>query len=244
MIGMQEAFVEALTQATAQMRIDLSSRQMEQCVRYAELLMRRNKELNLTSLVEPEEIVLKHFIDSFTCLGAGSWPLGCRAVDVGTGAGFPGVALAILRPDVEWVLADALRKRITFVEEVLAALELPQVRGVHMRAEDFGRQAEFRESFDVAVARAVARLPVLLEYCLPLVKVGGGVIAMKGPDVDDEVAEASEAARKLGADPMAVCTSLVLPRNSGGRTLVWYHKRHPTPSTYPRRAGLALKSPL
>jgi 16S rRNA (guanine527-N7)-methyltransferase len=240
---MQSIFVETLTQAARQMEIELSVRQMEQCAHFADMLVNRNKELNLTTLVQPEEIALKHFADSFTCLGVGLWPPGCRAVDVGTGAGFPGVPLAILRPDVRWVLADALRKRVSFVEEVLAELQLKGVRCLHLRAEDLGRDADARESFDVAVARAVSRLPVVLEYCVPLVKIGGGVMAMKGPDVEDEVAEAGVAARKLGVDP-AVLTSLELPGGSGGRTLVWYRKSRPTPLAYPRRAGLVQKRPL
>ncbi|MGI6082635.1 MAG: 16S rRNA (guanine(527)-N(7))-methyltransferase RsmG [Limnochordia bacterium] len=240
---MQTAFMESLVQASEAMSIHLSARQLEQCARFARLLITRNEEMNLTSLVEPEEIAVKHFVDSFTCLDVGFWPESCRAVDVGTGAGFPGIPLAIMRPDISWILIEALRKRVDFVNEAVAELGLTQVRCVHVRAEDFGRDAAARESFDIAVARAVSRLPVLLEYCVPLVKVGGGVITMKGPEVEEEMAEACVAAKTLGVDQAAV-KKLELPGGSGGRTLIWYHKLHATPSAYPRRAGIVHKRPL
>ena len=240
---MQTAFMDSLIQASETMSIDLSAHQLEQCARFAQLLISRNKEMNLTSLVEPEEIAVKHFVDSFTCLDVGLWPEGCRAVDVGTGAGFPGIPLAILRPDMSWVLIEALRKRVAFVKEAAAELGLTQVHCLHVRAEDLGRDPAARESFDVAVARAVSRLPVLLEYCVPLVKVGGGFIAMKGPEGEEEMAEAQTAAKTLGVKAAAL-KRLELPGGGGRRTLIWYQKVHPTPSAYPRRAGIAQKRPL
>ena len=215
-MSLREAVAEALREATKQMGVEVSEEQVRQCALFAELVAEGSKQLNLTTVTEPVEMAIKHFVDSFTCLKMGVWPAAGRAVDVGTGAGFPGVALAILRPDMEWVLVDALRKRIDFLQAALLEVGLRGIRCVHSRAEQIGRDREFRGYFDVAVARAVAPLPVLLEYCLPLVRVGGGFLAMKGPDVREELMEGVNAAQKLGADK-AETKELELPGGSGGQ---------------------------
>ncbi|MGI6543937.1 MAG: 16S rRNA (guanine(527)-N(7))-methyltransferase RsmG [Limnochordia bacterium] len=240
---MDALFARMLQANASAMGISLSAVQLEQCIRYAALVVEWNERMNLTSLVSPEDMAIKHFIDSFTCLGVGTWPVGGKAVDVGTGAGFPGIPLAIMRPDLRWVLADALNKRIEFLKVVVRELGLEHVECVHARAEEIGRQKELREQCDVVVARAVARLPVLLEYCLPLVRLQGGFLAMKGREAATEMAEAQSAARILGAAEPLV-TELELPQEAGTRTLVWYTKIKKTPKTYPRRAGLPAKAPL
>lgn len=232
-----------LARASLEVGIELSEEQLELCERFAELVVKGNEQLNLTSLVDPSDMAIKHFVDSFTCLGVGAWPKGARAVDVGTGAGFPGVALSILRPDMDWVLVDSQRKRVDFLGESVASLGLSRLQVMHCRAEELGRLEGFRESFDVSVARAVARLPVLLEYCLPLVRKGGGFLAMKGAEGQEEVWEAERAAEVLGGGRPCV-TRLELPGAAGLRTLVWYAKTHGTPEKYPRRAGMPLKRPL
>jgi 16S rRNA (guanine527-N7)-methyltransferase len=240
---MDVQFTQILQTSTSAMGISLGSSQLEQCVYFADLVVEWNERMNLTSLVASEDMAIKHFIDSFTCLSQGIWPEGAKAVDVGTGAGFPGVPLAIMRPDLHWFLTDSLNKRIEFLRLAVKELGLDNVECIHARAEELGRQKEFREQCDVVVARAVARLPVLLEYCIPLVRLQGGFLAMKGREAAAEMAEAKHAASILGAEEPLV-TELELPLGAGTRTLVWYTKSKKTPKTYPRRAGLPTKTPL
>lgn len=236
-------FAQILKDNAAAMGFPLQAAQIEQCTEFAHLVKEWNERINLTSLVAPEEMAIKHFVDSFTCLKAGKWPQGCKVVDVGTGAGFPGIPLAILRPDITWVLTDALKKRIDFLQIAVETLGLSQVLCVHARAEELGRRKDMRETCDVAVARAVARLPVLLEYCVPLVRVGGGFLAMKGPESQAEVNEGERAAQLLGTSAAEI-TQLELPLQAGSRSLIWYNKTRKTASTYPRKPGLPAKSPL
>jgi 16S rRNA (guanine527-N7)-methyltransferase len=240
---MAEGFVAVLEAAAAELGFALTAEQVERCRAFAALVREWNEKINLTALVEPGEMAIKHFADAFTCLKAGDWPPGAKAVDVGTGAGFPGVPLAILRPDVRWVLADAQKKRIEFLQEAVRELALANIACVHARAEELGRQREMREGFDVTVARAVAQMPVLLEYCLPLVRLGGGFLAMKGPEGEGEVQAAARAASILGGGEPAIL-SLELPQAAGKRTLVWYPKERPTPPAFPRRPGVPAKKPL
>lgn len=240
---MGPGFAGVLVAAAGESGIELTAGQVERCARFAGLVLEGNKRLNLTSLVSAEEMAVKHFVDSFSCLKIGTWPEGGRSVDVGTGAGFPGVALAILRPDMRWVLLDALGKRVEFLKGALQGLGLHQVQCVHGRAEEMGRKEGWREGFDVAVARAVAPLPELLEYCLPLVRRGGGCLAMKGPEGAEEIAQAERAAGVLGA-ALEMERPFQLPGGAGARLLLWYTKERDTPGAYPRRAGIPHKRPL
>lgn len=240
---MDDALREILQTNAAAVGATLNAEQLELCVRFAALVTEWNERMNLTSLVSPEDMAVKHFLDSFTCLRVGVWPQGGQALDLGTGAGFPGVPLAILRPDLHWTLADSLNKRLEFLRIAIGELGLKNVTCVHARAEELGRQKEYRERCDVVVARAVARLPVLLEYCLPLVRLRGGFLAMKGREAAEEIDAARQAAKTLGAEEPQV-TTLELPLGAGMRTLVWYHKVKTTPKAYPRRAGVPAKTPL
>ena len=203
---------------------------------YARLLVEWNEKMNLTAITEPNAIVIKHFVDSLTV----------ALVDVGTGAGFPGVPLALYRDDIQLTLLDSLNKRLLFLKEVCTALGLPATL-VHARAEEAGRQPAYRERFDVATARAVAALPTLCEYCLPLVKPHGRFIAMKGPDGDQEGRKAREAIRLLGGE-LAQTVSLSLPAPTGEereeRRLLMIDKIHPTPTKYPRPSAKIAKQPL
>lgn len=214
---------------------------------YARLLVEWNQKMNLTAITDPVGVAVKHFADSLTVaplLPAGEFTL----IDVGTGAGFPGVPLALLRPDCRLTLLDSLNKRLVFLEEVCRQLDLP-VTLIHARAEEGGRRPDLREQYDVAVARAVAAMPVLCEYCLPFVRVGGRFLALKGPDADRERAEASRGIGVLGGKVAGV-TAFALPKEPLDgvepmeRRLIRVDKVRPTPTAYPRPSAKIAKRPL
>jgi len=206
--------------------------------RYADLLAEKNKVMNLTAITEPEEIASLHFLDSLCLLNLLDFSAK-RVIDVGTGAGFPGLPLRIVQPDLQLTLLDALNKRIDFLQEVCRALNLPDVLCVHARAEEFGH----REEYDIAVSRAVASLPLLLELCLPFVKVGGRFLAMKGRDSDEEIAAAEHAAELLGAGAAQI-TDYSIPGTDVVHRAVLFEKIRPTPVKYPRAFAKIKKSPL
>ena len=208
-------------------------------LRYGELLLEKNKVMNLTAITEPQDVAALHFLDSAALLTLAGFR-GKSVVDVGTGAGFPGMPMKILEPSIHMTLLDSLGKRITFLQEVCEDLGLTDVQCVHARAEEFA--AEHRQGFDFAVSRAVANLSVLCELCLPLVKVGGNFLAMKGASGEEELAAARGAIKKLGGEYKETRT-LHLP---GGdtRTLILCKKISQTPTAYPRNGGKIAKSPL
>ena len=208
--------------------------------KYAELLKDWNTRINLTAITDDEEIRIKHFEDSLTILPYLEGE-NISLVDVGTGAGFPGIPVAIERPDITVTLVDSLEKRIKFLECVARELELPNVKCVHARAEDFGKTPEFREAFDYATARAVASMPVLLEYCLPLVKVGGRFIAMKGANAGEE--KFDNALKVLGGK-LVKEDRFLLSGTDMERCIFTVEKTKTTPAAYPRKAGLPSKKPL
>ena len=202
------------------------------CV-YNDMLVERNEVMNLTALTEPRDVALKHFADSLMLLNYCDVPEGASVIDVGTGAGFPGMVLAIARPDLSVTLLDSLQKRLYFLEEVGESLGLSNIHTVHSRAED-GAHTELRESFDFAVARAVAPLNVLCEYCLPYVKLGGRFFAMKGRGADEELSEACNAIDIL-------CGKLTARHSfnlceAGDRDIIEISKIKPAPDKYPRKA--------
>ena len=207
---------------------------------YASHLVEKNAVMNLTAITEPHDIAEKHFLDSVLPLTFFDIPEGASLVDVGTGAGFPGVPLKIMRPDLKLTLVDSLQKRVGFLTELCAMLDIT-AECHHLRAEDAG-QGSLRESFDVAVARAVSRLSVLCEYCLPLVKVGGVFLAMKGGDCDAELREAYTAVKTLGGETEKV-EKYALP-NGDSRTLIVVRKVSATPAKYPRPQGKIKAKPL
>ncbi len=232
-----------LINAAASVGVTLSPETAEKLDTYAARLVEWNQKVNLTALTDPQDIVWKHFADSLSAapyLPKTPFSL----IDVGTGAGFPGVPLALLRGDLSLTLLDSLQKRLTFLEELCRELQLP-VTLVHARAEDGGHDPALREQFDVATARAVANLPVLCEYCLPFVKVGGLFLGMKGPAGDEELSAAETAIKRLGGKPAGIKT---LTLNEAGepfdRTLVFVDKISGTPKAYPRPAAKIKKSTL
>ena len=208
---------------------------------YAQRLVEVNKYLNLTAITDPTEIVYKHFLDSLSVLRYVLLPLGARCIDVGTGAGFPGAALRIARPDLQMTLLDGTRKKLTFVDDTMQQIGLP-TQTVHMRAEEAGQAPDYRERFELVTARAVANLRELCEYCLPFTKHGGIFAAMKSVRSDEEIAEAQGAIRLLGGKIDAVHT-FSLPV-AGERTLICIKKISQTPSKYPRPSAKIAKNPL
>ena len=212
---------------------------VDRLLAFSDLLLEKNKVMNLTAVTDPYEVVTRHFLDC-AALAPYMQPGAC-AIDIGTGAGFPGMPLAILCPDTEFVLVDALRKRVDFLNEVIDTLDLRNCRAVHARAEEFA--ADHRERFDYAVSRAVAELRVLAELTLPMVKVGGTFYAMKAADCADEVRAAAHACTELGA-PSARLVPYTVPHDGVERMLVCVQKTAPTPAQYPRRFKKIQTAPL
>ena len=215
---------------------------LDRLARYHALLTEWNARIDLTAVLDPEEMVDRHYLDSAAPLALGLIPQGARVIDVGTGAGLPGIPLCILRPDLRVTLLDAQRKRVTFLQAAIEALELP-AQAVHMRAEDAARDEARREAYDVAVSRAVAATPTLLELTLPFVRVGGRAIAWKGPGLQAELEQARRAAHLLGGALEGVLDAPV-PGRDWQHVLLVCAKRQKTARQYPRRAGLPGKNPL
>ncbi len=207
--------------------------------KYEEMLVETNKLFNLTAITETDEINIKHFVDSISCQNL--IPGGSSVIDVGTGAGFPGIPLKIVRNDIKLTLLDSLGKRVNFLNNVISELSLSDANAYHMRAEDGGKDKAFREKFDVATSRAVANLPVLCEYCLPFVKVGGCFLALKGRDAETEVENSEKALKILGGK--VIKTEEVFWQGLEHRVVV-IEKICKTPSRFPRNAGKPSKEPI
>lgn len=210
--------------------------------KYTDLLLSYNEVMNLTAITDKEEIKIKHYLDSVAPLAFSLIPDGAKIADVGSGAGFPGVPLKIAKRDICLTAIDSLKKRLNFLQTVKNELSLDNFDTVHLRAEEAGQNKELRESFDIATARAVANLSVLAEWCLPLVKVGGSFIALKGPSPEEEIEEAREAVSVLGGEIADVFT-VNLPGNIT-HSIVLIKKISQTPSKYPRKPGKASKQPI
>lgn len=234
-------FKEKMILNVDKLGITLSEIQLKQFYNYMNLLIEWNKKINLTAITEPNEIILKHFVDSLTISKYISD--GTRVVDVGTGAGFPGIPLKIYRQDIEITLLDSLQKRINFLDEVIRELNLEKIETVHSRVEDFGKDKKYREKFDIATSRAVANLATLSEYLLPLVKVGGKAISMKGSLIEEELELSKNAIKILGGKVEKV-DEFDLPNSDISRNIILINKIKETPNKYPRKAGEPSKKPL
>lgn len=226
--------------------LEITGRQADQLDRYAQLLVEWNEKMNLTAITDPEGVLVKHLMDSLTVLR--SLPAAgekVRLIDVGTGAGFPGIPLAVMREELELTLLDSLNKRLVFLEAVCRALGL-EARCVHARAEEAGRQKAHREKYNVATAQAVAALPALCEYCLPLVVPGGVFLAMKGPDGEREAQEAASAIKVLGGKLSGIDEWQLPPveGEAAERKILRIQKISPTPDRFPRQAAKIAKQPL
>ena len=216
-------------------KITLTENQYEQFQKYFELLAEWNEKMNLTAITDESGVALKHFADSLSLLKFVDIPQNSSLADVGTGAGFPGVVLKIARPDIKLTLIDSLNKRLVFLGEVCAQLGI-EAELIHSRAEDGARDEKLRESFDFAVSRAVARMNVLSEYCLPYVKVGGAFCAMKGAQANEEFKESLNAINTLGGK-LEKKYFFELPENGGERAIAVVRKVKNTPQKYPRQSG-------
>ena len=219
---------------------DLSDLQVTQLCNFGDLLLDWNQRLNLTRITDPHEVILKHFIDSMVLA---KFISGATFADLGTGAGFPGVPLKILRPDLDIVLMDSLKKRLDFLEVVIKTLNFKGIKTVHARVEDFGRNMHYRGHFDTVSSRAVARLPVLLEYALPVLKVNGVFLAPKGSQFEAELAESKKALLLLGGTVEGI-EHFSLGEGAEHRAVIRIRKMKETPSQYPRQAGTPTKSPI
>jgi 16S rRNA (guanine527-N7)-methyltransferase len=235
----QSAFVTELEK----IGISLTEKQLKQYETYFKWLVEWNEKMNLTAITDEYGVYFKHFYDSMTLLTVPQFKRDGNLLDVGAGAGFPSLPVLIAAPKLQVTVLDSLNKRIGFLNELAAELGFPNFKAVHGRAEDFAKPHQWREAFDQVTARAVARLNVLLELCLPYVKKGGYFFAMKGPDADNEVSEAKRALELLGGR-IAEIVKTELPGEAGLRNIIVVEKAKDTPKQYPRKAGTPSKSPL
>ena len=225
------------------LHIELSKEQYSQYVTYYNMVVEKNKVMNLTGITEFDEFIDKHYIDSLSIVNAVDMTRVNSIIDVGTGAGFPGIPLKIAFPHLKITLLDSLNKRIKFLNEVIEALGLEKITAIHGRAEDFAKQKEYREQFDYVVSRAVANLTVLSEYCLPYVKEDGYFLPYKSGDIKEEAANSKKAVKILGGSIEDII-SFEIPDTDMARTILKIHKTKATPKRFPRKAGLPTKEPI
>lgn len=237
----KQEWIQQIQNEANELHISLSEEQTEKFFNYMQLLLEWNEKINLTAITEPKEILQKHFIDSLTI-----YPYlteKSTIIDVGTGAGFPGIPLKIVNPNHTVVLLDALNKRLNFLQEVIKQLELKEIKTIHARAEEGAKNKQYREMFDIAISRAVAPLNVLVEYVLPFVKIGGRCIAMKGNNAKEEIQNSQKAIEVLGGEIEKI-EKFKLPNSEIERTVILIKKIKKTPEKYPRKAGTPSKEPL
>lgn len=236
-----EEFKEKIKEYATLINIELQEEQIEKMYVFMNEMIAWNKNVNLTAIIEPEEIILKHFIDSLTI--AKNIKINASVIDVGTGAGFPGIPLKIIREDLNIVLLDSLNKRVTFLNHIIDTLHLKKIEAVHARVEEFAKNKKYRESFDIATSRAVANLSTLSEYLLPMIKIGGNAICMKGSEVEEEIEKSKNAINVLGGKIIEV-ERFCLPKTDMKRNNIMIEKVKNTPTNYPRKAGTPSKEPI
>lgn len=232
-----------LEEGCKELGITLDENQKKQFTDFYEYLVEKNKVMNLTGITEFQEVLVKHFLDSLACVKAVDMSRIKRIMDIGTGAGFPGVPLKIAFPHLEACLLDSLKKRVNFLEETFQMLKLENITAIHGRAEEYAKNKQYRETYDLCVSRAVSNLATLSEYCLPYVKTGGYFISYKSGTVQEEVEQAQKAVKILGGKIQDV-VYFQLPDSEIQRSLVVIEKIKATPGRYPRKAGTPLKDPL
>ena len=236
-------FVDELKIAATEYGLNLTEDQISAFNKYYELLYEWNKKINLTAITEPKDIAIKHMVDSLSCFKADLFKENTSLIDVGTGAGFPGLPLKIFYPSLKLTLLDSLNKRVKFLQLVVDELGLKDVEVIHARSEEAARNKKYREKFDLATARAVARLPIICEYCLPFVKDGGTFIALKGRQYEEEATQAQKAIKVLGGE-IADIMPVKLPEIDDKRAVIYIKKIKSTPKTYPRKAGTPERNPI
>ena len=233
----------SLKELFLKMNLSIDDKMEERFDKYTKLLIEYNSKVNLTAILEPDEINLKHYLDSVLPVLSGYFKDGQKVIDVGCGAGFPSVPLKIYMPELEFTLLDSLNKRINFLNILIEELGLAGITTIHSRAEDGGHNEDLREQYDICVARAVASLNVLMEYCTPFVKKGGYFIALKGKDGDNELANSKKAMEILGVE-LVDKFEYILPDTDNERKIYVFKKVLNTPKKYPRQAGKPTKNPL
>ena len=229
-----------LKELAKKINIDLTDEVTDKFFLYKKLLLEWNEKINLTAITDEKEILIKHFIDSLTI--EKYIPRNAKIIDVGTGAGFPGIPLKIVRPDIEVVLLDSLNKRINFLNEIIRECQLDKITTIHGRAEEIANKSEYREKFDISTARAVANISTLSELCTPFLKVGGSFVCMKA-DAVEEMKNAKNALEILGMKEEKI-EHIILPNIDATRTIILYKKEKNTPKKYPRKHGTPAKEPL
>ncbi len=240
---MDEFLAQKIIETAELVGVKVGMKEATDFLTYLNLLLDWNQRMNLTAITDPEEIVVKHFIDSLALVPHLKEYPTLSILDVGTGAGFPGIPLKIVLPHINVVLLDSLKKRVLFLDAVIGELGLKGISAVHGRAEDFGKQPDYREAFDIVTSRAVAKLSVLSELCIPFVKVGGNFISYKGAKADEEINEAQNAINVLGGAKL-IRVEVILPGLEDKRALIFVTKKDHTPEKYPRKAGMPEKKPL
>ncbi len=236
-------FFDLMAKAAEDVGLQLSQDQYEGFMKYMRLLQEWNEKINLTAITEDEEVVKKHFIDCIKAFKRDEFKKAETMIDVGTGAGFPGLPIAIMRPELKVTLLDSLNKRINFLNTVVNELGLKNVTTIHSRAEDGARNKELREKFDIATSRAVANMSVLSEFCLPYVRVGGNFIALKGPAVEQEIEDSRNAIGTLGGKLIDIC-EVSIEETELRHNLVVVEKVKACDKIYPRKAGTITKKPI
>ncbi len=251
-IKLTDYHLETFLSDLNELHIELSEKQLSQFLAYYEMLVEWNKVMNLTAITDFDEVCKKHFIDSLSLVKAydvifsddiQSGLSSVSVIDVGTGAGFPGIPLKIAFPDLKITLLDSLQKRVNFLQTVIDELSLQEIEAIHGRAEDFAKKGKLREKYDICISRAVANLSTLSEYCLPYVKVGGYFISYKSEKITEEMQNAEKALSVLGGS-VEKQVEFMIPASDIYRNLVVIHKIKETPALYPRKAGVPSKNPL
>ena len=238
---MNDDFKNKMIELSKKINIDITDEQLKKFYRYMDLLLEWNEKINLTAITETDEVILKHFIDSMTVF---KYLVESKnIIDVGTGAGFPGIPIAIMNQNKNITLLDSLNKRIIFLNEVCSELKINNIKTYHGRAEEFGHNKQHREKYDIAISRAVANMTTLVEYLIPFIKVGGRCICMKGNDIEEELEQAKFAIKELGGKIEKV-ERFNLPNSDMERNIIIITKTKETPNRYPRKAGMPSKMPL
>ena len=234
---------DILRQGIKDFGIEVNDQMINDLKTYREILVDWNQKMNLTGIEEEKEVFIKHFLDSISAVSNGYIKDGISLIDVGTGAGFPGLPLKICLQNIKLTLLDSLNKRINFLQEVSNTVNLKDIEFIHGRAEDFGKNEDYREKYDVATARAVAGLPILMEFCVPFVKVGGYFVCLKGPNANLELEESKVAMDVLGVE-FVEKIDVELPNEELKHNILVFKKIKNTPQKYPRKAGKPAKSPI